>query len=242
MIVLYEANESSLFLVITSGLTLWFAEFHLLWINDSGRCVTLLVQGPLFYAGVSISIAETVKLRVCLDGTCFISCLISIMVFCAPVLWPLLCKHTESHSFAAGRSLPDRAGLYSCAPGNNLNLTLWGYTPGKAPWFFGQNHKQGVMAPTDADQHWGAKPTPGLSLILVLKQELCQGTDRWWVPAPALPASLMFPDTQGEKKLLACFPFREKQKQKAPKPGRSFLFFMFSVECLYLHVAAFLHI
>lgn len=46
-----------------------------------------------------------------------------------------------------------------------------------------------------------------LSLTLGPKQELCQGTARWWVPAPAQAArrraSLMFPDTQGEKKLLS---------------------------------------
>lgn len=33
------------------------------------------------------------------DGVCYVSCLISIMVFCIPIHWPQLCKSTESRGF-----------------------------------------------------------------------------------------------------------------------------------------------
>lgn len=101
MMVLYEANESSLLFVIISGLTPWCAECLQVWLSRSGRRAALLSAWALLVcAGAAISIAETVKLKSAFDGSCYVSCLISNMVFCVPIHWPQLCKGTESCGFA----------------------------------------------------------------------------------------------------------------------------------------------
>lgn len=138
----------------------------------------LLVQGLPLYAGVAISTSENSEcvwweLLHLLSHQHHGSLLSCSLATAVQTHWkPQLCS----------RSLPDRAGLFSCAWGNNLNLSLGAYTQGKAPLgSLGRTtNRQGCLP-----QHSGAKLSSGLSLILGLEQDLCKGTGRTWVPAPA---------------------------------------------------------
>lgn len=91
------------------------------------------------YADAAVSIAETVKLRAHLTGT------VTSLVSSASWFCVLLSDgHSCANPWVCSSSLPERAGLYSCAQGDNLNLTLCGYIKEEvgSAWFFGLNHRQ----------------------------------------------------------------------------------------------------
>lgn len=144
------------------------------------------------------------------------------------------------------RSLTDRAGLYSCAPGSNLNLTLWGYTQGKS--------QLGSLGRTTNRQWW-------LPQMLISTEEQNHPQAWAWFQvwsrscARALSGDGSQPQlrqhggvhlwcSQTLKERRNCFLsfLSGKNKNIPPKHGRSVLFFRFFVEWLHLHVAAFLHI
>lgn len=138
---------------------------------------------------------------------------------------------------------PRQSWLVQLCPREQLGpYSGWLHARKGSAWFLGQNHKQTVTSPTDADQHLGAKhaePDSGAKAGAV--------PGHWQVMGPS-PSSgcteecISDVPRHSRREEITCFLSFQGKTKTTPPAGKSFLFVIFFVEGLHLHVAAFLHI
>lgn len=154
----------------------------------------------------------------CLDGSCSISCLIIIMVFCA--LSTGHCCANILKATALLQESPRQSWFVQLCPREQPGpYSGWLHARKGSPWFLGQNHKQTVTFPTDADQHLGAKhaePDSGA------KAGAVPGHCQVMGPSPSsgcTEESISDVPRHSRREEITFFPFREKQKQHPQLEG-----------------------